>query len=264
MPLKDMTGLRFGKLLVVKREPNKADGTARWFCVCDCGQTRVIAGTGLRAGRHKSCGCSSPRFTPKKTQTHGLSKSRTYRIWTGMLARCSSAAQGKSRRNYYEKGVRVCERWLEFENFLADMGEVDGVLTLERIDSDGNYEPSNCIWADRKVQANNTSQNHKLTVNGLTKNISQWAEETGIKANTIIYRLRRGVSPEQSINPNYQHKSITEKRTRARPCLVCSKEFIPRTGQLRAGHGKYCSQACNGAARAQKYYGIGLSLRGLA
>ncbi len=117
--------------------------------------------------------------------------SRTYRIWTGMKNRCLNP-RNKDFRYYGRRGIMVCERWLEFENFLADMGEAPTDLTLDRTDTNGNYEPNNCAWATRKEQAQTTRR--KSNYGGLT--IQQWADVWGINyqaAKGRIYRrLRNG------------------------------------------------------------------------
>lgn len=249
MAAKDMTGARFGLLTVVRRGANLKCGTARWHCVCDCGQERLVEGTGLRAGRNKSCGCASPRFTSERAATHGMAGTRTYRIWLGMLARCSSQSQGKTRSLYFDKGIRVCERWAIFENFLEDMGEAPDGLSIDRIDGDLGYQPGNCRWATAKQQANNTSANHVVTFGGRSKTVAQWAEEIGVKQNTLLHRLRRGVPLERAMQPKLENHRTAGRLARSRPCLVCGSSFIPRPRQLASGHGKYCSQACNGAAR---------------
>lgn len=249
MALKDLLGVRFEKLIVVARAPNMADGTAVWFCRCDCGEVRKIAGSGLRAGRNKSCGCASPRFTTERIATHGMSRTRTYRIWRGMLQRCSEAATGKTRRLYFEKGIRVCDRWKDFECFLEDMGKSPAGLSIERIDGGGNYEPSNCRWATPKEQANNVATNSLVTHSGTTKTVAMWAEEIGVKANTLLYRLRRGIPAERALQKKIGHISNLLAEQRRRACLICEKTFIPRTSQLAAGAGLYCSHACHGKAQ---------------
>lgn len=247
-----MLGVRFGKLLVVAREANQPDGTAVWRCVCDCGETRRVAGTGLRAGRHKSCGCASPRFTSEYLTTHGLTATRTYRIWQGMKARCSDAAQGKARKLYFEKGIRVCERWQDFRTFLADMGEAPYGMSIDRIDGNWHYEPGNCRWATSKQQANNTSANRLITNNGQTMTLSAWAEKCGVKANTLLYRLQRGVPVERALEVSIVHAGRLRALTRLRCCEVCGREFLPRTSQVAQGRGRFCSQPCNGKARIKR------------
>lgn len=250
MALIDLTAAVFGKLRVVSREENSKDGSARWRCLCECGEQRIVVGTSLRAGRHKSCGCSSPRFTSQRSLTHGASKTRTYRIWLGMHSRCGDRAKGKSRRNYYSKGIRVCERWGDFDAFLADMGAAPDGLTLDRINGAGNYEPTNCRWATAKQQANNTSANRLVELRGVVGTLAQVAEDCGLNPNTMLYRLRRGWSVERAaLPPGSTNVRTAEKERRARPCAQCGCRFIPRTAQLRKGGGRFCSQRCNGAAR---------------
>ena len=244
-----MTGNVFGFLTVLSRAQNASDGSARWNCACICGSERTIHGTGLRAGRHKSCGCKSPKFQPAQFKTHGMSRTRVYQIWRGMIARCSDAAKGKSKRLYYDKGIRVCSRWLNFENFLSDMGVPEFGASIDRKDGSKDYCPENCRWSSSKEQANNTSSNLFITAQGKTLTASQWSDITGIKANTIVYRMRRGWPPERAINRNPGNIRQERKLERERSCEVCKSVFIPRTSQTRKGLGIYCSQKCNAASR---------------
>ena len=204
----DMTGLTFGALSVVSRAENAKGGTARWNCRCSCGELRVIEGTGLRAGRHKSCGCLSPRFSSDRVTTHGMSRSRTYRIWHGMHGRCSDKSTGKERRNYYAKGIRVCERWAEFERFLDDMGEAPDGMSIDRIDGRKGYEPGNCRWATSIEQGNNTAANVRLAFGGEDMTISQWARRVGLKINTLVYRVRRGWTVERALTQPAQARTF--------------------------------------------------------
>lgn len=247
MPRIDMTGLRFGKLAVIDPAGKNNYKSLMWRCVCDCGNERIIDGSGLRAGRNKSCGCASPRFT-NETKTHGYTHKRIYRIWRGMLSRCSEKSSGKSRKLYFGKGIKVCDRWGVFVNFLNDMGEPNSNQSIDRINGNKGYEPGNCRWSDSKTQANNTASNHILTIAGVSKTIAQWSEETGTKPNTIVWRIRRGWHNELAINKDAVFDR-SGRHLRKRNCLVCGGEFIPRGTQLRSGHGKYCSQKCNGASR---------------
>ena len=244
MAAKDMLHLRFGLLTVVCRSNNSKDGSAMWECVCDCGAKRVIAGTSLRAGRYQSCGCVSPRFTSERLLTHGMSSTRTYRIWSGMRTRCGDGCAEKSRHKYVDKGVTVCDRWQVFENFLADMGEAPLGMSIDRIDSNGHYEPANCRWATAKQQANNMSVNHVVEFNGRALTVALWADELGIKPNTLLYRLRRGIATHRALQSSMQRIGKVRAAQRKRKCLTCGSEFIPRQSQLRQGAGKFCSRKC--------------------
>lgn len=207
MPLKNLVNHQFGALFVKHRSENLKDGTATWFCVCACGNTRVIPGNKLRAGKRKSCGCLSPKFTSEKVKTHGKSRSRVYNIWRGMKVRCSDKATGKSRKNYYEKGIRVCKRWMNFQNFYKDMGDPPAGCSLERLDGNKNYQPSNCMWASYKAQANNMKSNHVVEHFGESMTISMWANRAGMKPNTLLTRLRRNWSFEVALRLPVQKRS---------------------------------------------------------
>lgn len=252
MPLKNLAGCRFEKLLVLDRSTNSPDGSARWNCVCDCGERRVIHGTGLRAWRNKSCGCSSPKFTKERLVTHGMSKTRTYKIYRGMLRRCSDSARGKERKNYYDKGIRVCLRWSEsFENFLADMGPAPEGYSIDRIDGNSWYEPNNCRWSTSTQQANNMSRNSIIEYNGRSQTIAMWAKEIGVKQNTLYYRISRGIPIDRAMHADIGFVSTEKKKSRERACLVCGGKFIPRTSQIRDGRGLFCSRACSGKRHAK-------------
>lgn len=250
--LKDMTGQRFGMLTVVSFAGVKGSAQhARWNCVCDCGRPTVAVGASIRAGKTRSCGCLSvaTRITGDKSRVHGKSRARAYGIWRGMHQRCSDPNDKKAHL-YVNKGIRVCERWQSFPAFYEDMGEPPIGASLDRIDGNKGYSPDNCRWATPKQQANNMATNRLLNYQGRTQTLSQWADEIGIKANTLLCRIRRGVPMELAMQSGHVNVRAEKKRSRTRQCLVCGADFIPRTAQLRAGVGKYCSQACNGAARA--------------
>lgn len=177
MAAHDLTAAKFGKLTVLSRAGVDSSYSATWNVVCECGAFRVISGTSLRAGRRKSCGCSSPKFTPERLTTHGKSKSRTYQIWVGMRYRCSAPDGTKNHRNYAARGIKVCERWSKFENFLLDMGEAPDKMSIDRIDNSIGYEPTNCRLANSVEQSNNTRKNKILTNKCESMTLAQWAKK---------------------------------------------------------------------------------------
>ena len=205
---KDILGQRFGLLVVTSYLGSSGVAQhARWRCVCDCGQQTDAAGAYLRRGSITSCGCIQEltRFKAKKLDTPGASKTKAYSIWAGMVYRCSDAARGKSRRLYFDRGIRVCERWMGFSAFLADMGEPPPGTSIDRIDGNCNYEPGNCRWATAIEQANNTRANRVVSCFGETMTVAEWSRQIGVKQNTLIYRLRRGMSPEQTLAASTKH-----------------------------------------------------------
>jgi hypothetical protein len=141
-----MRGKRFGRLLVLRERDNiVGDGRARWLCKCDCGKLHEAFGYNLRQGGVLSCGCLQIERSGRPTE-HGLTDSREYSSWKSMLQRCTNPKAPDYSR-YGGKGITVCDRWKDFKNFLADMGNRPHDHVLDRINNKGNYEPSNCRWA---------------------------------------------------------------------------------------------------------------------
>lgn len=135
--------------------------------------------------------------TGELAPTHGLSSSRTYRIWQGIGQRCNNPRARKF-EYYGGRGIQLCPRWSSFELFLADLGECPVGLTIERIDNSGNYEPRNCRWATQKEQNRNHRRNRVIAWRGETALLVDWADRLGIKWNTLYYRLKRGWSVDRA------------------------------------------------------------------
>jgi hypothetical protein len=164
--------------------------------LCDCGTSKEILVQAVKSGNTKSCGCLKQELKSKpKYVNHGMCGTPTYYSWTAMLSRCLYAGK----QHYHGKGIKICQRWRKFENFLADMGERPRGMTLDRIDPNGNYEPSNCRWATHKDQCSNRTNNAWLTLNGERHTVQQWADITNIPHATIHMRLKRGWSVKASL-----------------------------------------------------------------
>lgn len=194
----DMTGLKVFNLLVLRKAGKRIDGTAKWECLCSCGHKFTTDGTSIRAGRTKSCGCLS-RFGGGNRMRNGEHKTELYKIWQGMRDRCGNP-NNKKYRLYGGKGISVCERWNDFRMFAIDMGDRPFGFSIDRINGDKGYSPENCRWATAIVQANNTSANKIISANGQSMTLSEWSRRTNIKANTILYRIRRGWPIEKAIS----------------------------------------------------------------
>lgn len=133
---------------------------------------------------------------------HGYARKRnmspTYLVWTDMKRRCQKTTH-PAFKWYGARGITVCDRWLDFQCFLSDMGDKPKGLTLDRIDNAKGYEPSNCKWSTRLEQSNNQSRNHLITVNGLTLNVAQWSRHTGIPTTRIHQRLALGWTETEAV-----------------------------------------------------------------
>ncbi len=191
---KDLTGGRFGRLAILERVENDKCGNLRWLARCDCGETTTVLGGNLTTGRTQSCGC----LNLERCTTHGLSKSRVYAVWSAMVQRCTNPRH-KEWGNYGERGISVCQLWMTFDGFYADMGDQPKNATIDRIDNDGNYCPNNCRWATQADQARNKRTNVRVSWRGRSRIIGDVADEFGINRGTVYSRLGRGWSPEEAL-----------------------------------------------------------------
>lgn len=207
----DLSDQVFGRLEVVSRAESTKRGT-RWLVRCSCkAKTElVVATSNLRSGNTKSCGCLHKEQLVQKVKKHGRSRTSIYAIWSVMIQRCQNS-NNKDFGHYGGRGITVCDRWLRFEHFLADIGERPENATLERRDNDQGYCPGNCYWATRETQSRNKRNNRKLTLNGVTRLLIDWAEEKNLAPVTIRDRLRKGWSVKRALNtPGY--RQIEDRR----------------------------------------------------
>jgi hypothetical protein len=209
----DITGQRFGRLVVTRRAPNKGKSTA-WLCRCDCGKNTEVFGVNLKRGFTVSCGCFRKEYErqadharPVHGHASGGKRSPTYVAYTGMIQRTTDSTS-PSWSNYGGRGITTCDRWLKgdadrrgFECFLSDMGERPAGLTLDRIDNFGNYEPTNCRWADLHTQA----------VNRRTTKLSE-ADVTELRRSAHEGYSRRELAARFNVNPKYVGQVVSGYR----------------------------------------------------
>lgn len=193
----DMIGHRYGQLVVMADSLRTTRLTRFCICKCDCGNEKHIRAGDLRSGRAKSCGCMIKSAVTKRNTTHGhalTGKCTTeFRAWTGMLSRCYNSNRERY-KNYGGRGITVCDRWLtSFENFYSDLGpKPSPQYSLDRIDNNGNYEPSNCHWATKEQQARNKSNTTLLEWEGKQVKLLELCESFGVKIATVRERLTAG------------------------------------------------------------------------
>lgn len=195
----DLTGKRFGRWLVIERSPNRKKAVM-WLCRCDCGTEKVVHGTSLKSGVSTMCRkCSDHSHKPR---FHGLTHHPLYRVWQ----RIKSSTTNPNHQDYEwygGKGVRVCEEWFndftKFYEWSIANGYQPG-LTIDRIEVNGNYEPSNCRWVPFKAQTLNRTDNTYLTHDGITRTIKEWSQITGIKPSTLYARARKGWPPDKILS----------------------------------------------------------------
>lgn len=213
---KDLKNSKFGKLLVVEFMGYK-NKRAEWLCKCDCGNEICVPAHRLISGNTKSCGCYMRECVIKTKTTHGGSKrkqkERLYNIWNGMKNRCFNE-KDKNYKNYGARGITVCQQWKEdyglFRKWAMENGYNDN-LTIDRISNNGNYEPSNCRWATREEQNNNTRQNHYIEYNGKVKTLSQWATYYGLTRSCLKGRIRKGWETEKALTTPQRNKKAMQK-----------------------------------------------------
>lgn len=164
----DLTGRRFGRLVVVERAGSNERKHATWLCKCDCGETIILPSNNLCSGNTKSCGCFNSQEARKRFTKHNMSRCRLYDVWSGMKRRCCDP--GNQRYHQYGgRGITVCDEWRnDFKKFYEwamangyDENAPRGQCTIDRIDNDGDYSPDNCRWVDMKTQRNNRSDSRK-------------------------------------------------------------------------------------------------------
>lgn len=205
--IKDLTGMRFGRLTVLRKSDRLAGRKSYWVCECSCGNKKEIRSDSLTRKDKPtlSCGCIRDEqavINIEKNHKHKDSYTHLHFLWSRMKQRCYNPNVTRY-EDYGGRGIVVCEEWLDYEVFRKwayKSGYVEG-LSIERIDVNGNYEPKNCTWITKEEQANNRRTTVWVEYNGKRQNVKQWADELGIAYGTLITRYRRGKRPPELFDP---------------------------------------------------------------
>ena len=194
----DLTGQRFGRLIVLRQNGIDKHHNYLWECKCDCGEITYASGTSLRRGHKRSCGCLMRDECGNRSRTHGLSRDRLYHAYYNIKQRCENP---NSHAYEYYGGRGICVEWDDWESFRTwalENGYKEG-LTLDRINVNGNYSPDNCRWITQAAQMRNTRKTRYLTYKGETKPLIEWCEVLGVNFNTASGRVTKGWSDPQEI-----------------------------------------------------------------
>ena len=237
----DIVGLKYGRLTVLQKDGIRAKPCGKtniyWLCKCDCGNYATASTSDLRSGNTKSCGClkkenafkvgnkpkmkheqsrkmkdyNKTEYFHNQSKMHGYSRTRLYNIWQAMKTRCYNPNH-RHYKDYGARGIRVCTEWehdfLAFRKWALENGYAEN-LSIDRIDNNGNYEPSNCKWTSSKEQSNNKRTSHLITFNGKTQTMAEWAEEIGISYNTLEGRINElGWSVEKALTSPVKGRKI--------------------------------------------------------
>lgn len=200
-PRINLVGKKFGMLTVTAFSHRAENKQYFWKCKCDCGNDRVTYRGYLFESPNPSCGCEAERISRQTdSPVNEAAYPREYKVWAAIKTRCLNS-NNPDYKLYGARGIKVCDKWLTFGGFFADMGERPLNTSIERIDVNGHYCKENCRWATPKEQGNNRRNNHRITIDGVTKTMAEWAAFAGFRKSTIMGRVKRGISGKDLIAP---------------------------------------------------------------
>lgn len=253
----DLVGQKFGQWTVIRRGPTLSYWRVTWLCRCSCGTERNVVQNSLKAGLSNSCGCTKAEKIGAAARLRikhggarwqsatGKRKDSEYHIWLGMRSRCSNP-NSTAYADYGGRGIKVCDRWQnDYAAFLADVGKRPSpAYSIDRINNDGNYEPSNVRWATDEQQGRNKRNNRRLTYQGKTLTVSEWAEGLGIRRGLLTGRIKAGWTDEEILTRPIDRVNLLNVK-----CVVCQITFrrsdIEEKIRLKANRcGPYCSSLC--------------------
>lgn len=211
MKMRDLSGQKFGRLTVIELAVKAANKRPHWKCLCECGNETVASSNNIVRGVTRSCGCFKIERQREGNIKHGQYGTGAHTSWMSMRQRCLNP-NNPAFKSYGGRGISICERWELFENFYSDMGQRPPGLEIDRIEVNGNYEPGNCRWATVLEQGRNQRKTRFVTINGVTKCMSEWISEFGINRTTLESRLRLGWPVEKALtHPKVGHGGRPKK-----------------------------------------------------
>lgn len=196
--IKDLTGMKFNRLTVIKRVQNDNTNHSCWLCKCICGKIKIVRGSALRTNKIQSCGCLQKEYFKKNKVNinikNNIKGKKIYNVFKSMRARCYNK-HCENYKHYGERGITICDEWLDkesgfinFYNWAINNGYQEG-LSIDRIDVNGNYEPNNCRWATIEEQNNNKTNNRYIIYNDKNYTITQWSKIFNIPTSTMFYKI---------------------------------------------------------------------------
>ena len=203
--MNNIIGQQFGRLTVLKQDGYhyfpSGKRKVKWLCKCICGNEVSVITSDLTSGHTQSCGCFRKDKTASMHTKHGKSYDKLYKVWCAMKTRCSNQNTGNY-SSYGARGISVCEEWLynfdAFYEWSMSNGYKNG-LTIDRIDVNGDYSPSNCRWVPFREQGYNKTNTRYVTYRGKTKSLAEWANDTGLAYSCLLYRLDHGWDIEKAL-----------------------------------------------------------------
>jgi hypothetical protein len=199
----------YGYYTVLSFVGRNQHGNLEWNCQCRCGALKRVLGSNLLGGANPSCGCYKTEVLVRRNYKHGLVSRPEHKAWCGIRQRCYNP-RNQDYSHYGGRGIRVCDRWVDFAQFFADMGPMPTPYhTIERIDNNGDYEPGNCKWATRKEQNRNKRNIPLYDYRGRRVSVAELSELSGVPAGTLSHRLKRGMSAERAVlRTDYRRKPV--------------------------------------------------------
>lgn len=201
-------GQKIGQITAIKMLGKKGHNIS-WECSCFCGNIFSALSSNIISGNTKSCGCLKAKICREKATIHGMSNTSVYGLWNNIMRRCYDA-KNPAYKNYGGRGIKVCDRWHDFEKFFEDMGNRPEGFSIDRKNNDAEYSNENCQWSTATEQARNRRDNVFIEINGENKTIAEWSEITGVPYGRINQRRSAGWHDEDLFIPVGQKRRIVE------------------------------------------------------